>query len=293
MKKSILNFTLFPTFILLAACGGSTKPADDASSLDSVEVVTEEDTLQSQVLYNIPSPSETFSLLKGSGAAFDKSLLNPADKISKYVTVFSKATNLGVYSTDLSFCLLYKQNQDVNIYLKNVSELTSALSIDGNFIQSAVKRINANTDNLDSLKEVISEVSVNSKLFLSENKMNKTIAMMASGNLIEAMYLVTSIAEKTKNKEIISLVADQKYSINNLIKELEKFQSDKEIADLLVDLKDVAAVYETLTEGPVTAAEPKDKGIVSIGSNTTLNLSNEQLKLIQKKITAVRNKIVL
>jgi hypothetical protein len=292
MKKSILNFTLFPTFIFLAACGGSNKPDDEASSLDSVEVV-EEDTLQSQVLYNVPSPSETFSLLKGAGAAFDKSLLNPPDKISKYVTTFSKATNLGVYSTDLSFCLLYKQNQDVNIYLKNVSELTAALSIDGNFIQSAVKRINANTDNLDSLKEVISEVSVNSKLFLNENKMNNTIAMMAAGNLIEAIYLVTNIAEKTKNKEIISLVADQKYSINNLIKELEKFQSDKDIADLLVDIKDVAAVYETLTEGPVTAAEPKDKGIVSIGSNTALNLSNEQLKLIQKKITAVRNKIVL
>jgi len=293
MKKSISNFALFASLFLLAACGGSHKPNDETSE-DSVEVVNDEDTLQSQVLYNIPSPSETFSLLKGSGASFDKSLLNPADKISKYVTNFSKATNLGVYSADLSFCLLYKQNQDVNIYMKNVSELTSALSIDGDFIQSAVKRINANTDNLDSLKEVISEVSINSKLFLSENKMNSTIAMMAAGNLVEAMYVVTNIAEKTKNKEIISLVADQKYSINNLIKELEKFQSDKGIADLLIDIKDVSGVYETLTQAPVTAAnQSKDKGVVSIGDNTSLELSNEQLKLILKKITAVRNKIVL
>src|SRR5688572_24386850 len=117
MKKSVLNFTLFSTLLLLAACGGSNKPADEASSLDSMEVAAAEDSLQSEVLYNIPSPSETFSLLKSSGASFDKSLLNPADKISKYVTTFSKATNLGVYSTDLSFCLLYKQNQEVNIYL--------------------------------------------------------------------------------------------------------------------------------------------------------------------------------
>ena len=89
-----------------------------------------------------------------SGSSFDKSVLNPANKISKYVSTFSKAANLGAYSTDLSFCFLYKQNQDFNNYLKNINELVTALGIDGSYGTEVNKRLQANNNNLDFTKHI-------------------------------------------------------------------------------------------------------------------------------------------
>jgi hypothetical protein len=293
MKKIVLNVSLLASIVLAVSCGESTKTADEATNV-SAEMTTGEDTLQDEVVYNVPSPGETFSLLKGSGVPFDKSLLNPAGNISKYVTNFSKAVNLGVYSADLSISLLYEQKQETSIYLKNISELTAALNIDGNFIQSVAKRAASNSDKLDSLNKIVSEVSINSKLFLNDNKMNNTTALMTVGGWIESMYFITSTAEKSKKKELINLVTDQKFSVKNLISELEKFKSDKEIENLLVDLKGIAAIYDALKEAPATAAKtPEEKGVVSIGGNISLELSNEQLKSILEKTIALRNKIVL
>ncbi len=124
--------------------------------------------------------------------------------------------------------------------------------------------------------------------------MSNTIAIMTSGAWIEAMYILTNIADKSKNKEIVGLVSDQKFTIKNLINELEKYKSDAEIAAMLAEIKDLASVFETLKSS--TAAEntaSKEKGMVSIGSNITYELSNEQLKLILNKITTLRNKLTL
>ncbi len=278
-------------FIVLASCGGSTKPETETVA-DSLATVAMEDTLQDEVAYSIPSSIETFILLKNSGAAFDKSLLNPEKNISKYVSNFSKAVNLGVYSTDLSLCLLYEQKQHMNTYLKNTSELTASLNIDGEFIQAVTKRVSGNSSNLDSLKKIISEVNVSTNLFLSENKMNSTNVIMATGGWIEALYVVASIAEKSQNKNVISLIADQKYIIKNVISGLEAYKSDKEIASLLSDIQDIASIYQVIKQVSAKTTTKSEKGdMISVGNNTASELSEDQLNSILEKITTLRNKI--
>ncbi len=291
MKKYLLNGSLFIALIVFASCGGANKPSTEASA-DSIATVADEDTLPNETTYNIPSAIETFILLKNSGATFDKSLLNPSTNISKYVTNFSKAINLGVYSADLSLCLLYEQKQLMNTYLKNTSDLTASLNIEGEFMQSVAKRVTNNSANIDSLKKIVSEVNVSTNLFLGENKMNNTTAIMAVGGWIEAMYVISKIADKTQNKPIISLIADQKFVIKNLVSQLENYKSDKEIAALLADIQDISVIYNSLKQVTAQAVpKPAEEGIVSIGNNTSYELSTEQLKLILEKITALRNKI--
>ena len=103
MIKTIKNISLFLVTVSLAGCGGSGKSTTDAP-VDSTAVKTKPDTMKNIVLYNIPSPLETFTILKMSGSTFDKSLMNPSSKCASYVTNYSKAINPS------ALIVLYKTN---------------------------------------------------------------------------------------------------------------------------------------------------------------------------------------
>lgn len=290
MIRTTKYIAFFIASLSLISCGGSEKPTE--TPVDSTEVKTNIDTSKTVVFYNIPSPLETFTILKMSGSAFDKAVLNPTDKMSKYVTSFSKAVNLGAYSSDLSFCYLYKQNQDFNNYLKNINELTTALSIDGSYGQEVNKRLQANSSNLDSLMAIVTEAGINADQYLKDNQRNTAVALIAAGGWVEAMYILTNIADKTQKEDVIGLVGDQKIVLKNLTNMLEQFEGDEEINSLLTDMKGIASIYESVQatpDKPITS----DKDIISVGNNSSYKLSKEQLKAVLEKVTVLRNKITL
>jgi hypothetical protein len=291
IKKTLLYTAMLSFPLIIISCGGGDHKIDETIT---ETLVSDEDTDSSHavVFYNIPSPTETYITLKLSDAKYDKSLLNPTENISKYVNNFSKAINLGIYAADLSFALIYEQSQDVNTYLKNINQLTSELNIDGQFMQKIAQRVKENPNNLDTLAKIINEVKINSSIYLSENKMDNTTALITTGGWIEAMYILTSIADKTPKKDLINLVADQKYALKNLVKTLEQFKSEAIIASLLNDIADIANDYEALTPVKSSPAKAKNDEIPSIGDNTTLELTKEQLKTVLKKVTALRNKLI-
>lgn len=278
--------------IAFIGCGESeTTPIE--SPADSAEVsANPKDNSGSIVFYNIPSPLETFTILKMSGSGFDKTVLNPTGKIAKYISSHQKAANLGAYSTDLSFCYLYKQNQDLNSYMKNINELTNSLGIDGSYGQEVNKRLQANSNNLDSVMAIVSEAGVNVGQYLKENQRNATTATIAAGGWVEAMYIITNIADKTQKKDIVGLVGDQKIVLKNLTNMLEQFESDADIKSILTVMRDIAAIYEDVQAAQITPIA-SDKDIISVGNNTAFELSKEQLKAILEKITILRNKITL
>ncbi|MFL5765402.1 MAG: hypothetical protein ACJ77K_15765 [Bacteroidia bacterium] len=291
MLKTIKRFTLVLASASIASCGGSgNTPAENPN--DSTEAKVEKKDSASVVFYNIPSPLETFTILKMAGSKFDKSVLNPTDKMSKYISTFQKSLNLGAYSTDLSFCYLYKQNQDCNNYIKNITDLTNSLGIDGSYGQEVNKRLQANINNLDSLMAIVSEAGVNADQYLKENQRNTETATIAAGGWIEAMYIITNIADKTGNADIIGLVGDQKIVLKNLTNMLEQFKSNADIKDLLSDMKTIGGIYETIQASQNTPVS-SDKDIISVGNNSSFTVSKEQLKSILEKIAALRNKITL
>jgi hypothetical protein len=291
MLRTIKRISFLLAAVAMTGCGGSGGGTTE-NPTDSTEVQTQKKDTASVVFYNIPSPLETFTILKMCGSGFDKSVLNPPDKLPKYVSTFQKSVNLGVYSTDLSFCFLYKQNPEFNSYIKNINELTSSLGIDGSYGQEVTKRLQTNSNNLDSLMAIVSEAGVNADQYLKENQRNTETATIAAGGWIEAMYIITSIADKTQNKDIAGLVGDQKIVLKNLTNMLEQFGSDADIKDILTDMKAIAVTYETIQASQSTPVS-SDKDIISVGNNTSFQVSKEQLKSILEKITALRNKITL
>ena len=73
---------------------------------------------------------------------------------------------------------------------------------------------------------------------------------------------------------------------------LDQFKSDEEINSLLIDMKGIATIYESVN---ATQDQPvvSDKDIISVGNNTSYKLTKEQLKAILEKVTVLRNKITL
>lgn len=290
MKKLFKSTMLFAAAISLASCGGSGEnPSTDAAK-DSIAADSAAHPLKDIVMYSVPSPIETFTILKMSGSNFDKSLMNPVDNIKKYSSNFSKSVNLGAYSTDLSFCYMYKQNQDFNNYLKNINELTSSLGIDGSYGQSITTRLKANEGNLDSLMNIAQEASINADEYLRENQRQSTTVLIATGSWVEGMHIIATLANKKPDGVVTGLVADQKIALKNLIRMLEQFESDAELTAVLADIKGIATIYEGLKTVKADALVSEDNIQNSIGNNTTLELTKEQLASILEKVEALRTK---
>ncbi|NJK94535.1 MAG: hypothetical protein HC905_06055 [Bacteroidales bacterium] len=77
----------------------------------------------------MPSPLESASLIKSSGAVFDEKLLNDVASTSKYTTNKSLALNLGIYTTDLSYASMFDQTQITITYMDAAKKMADGLGI--------------------------------------------------------------------------------------------------------------------------------------------------------------------
>ena len=278
--------------ILFTACGNEQKNDTSVTPQDTSNLNTANETPKiadaKKILYSLPSPLEAATLLKMAGATFDKSSLNLPSNASKYVTNDSKALNLGIYGTDLIFANIFDQTQESTDYLKACNTLASALGIDAAFGEDTYKRLKANVGNRDSMFFILSDASLIADAYFKENERPTASGLSAAGAWIEGLYIATRVVNKTKNEEIIERVVDQKHSLNDLIAILESYGSEKDVAPVLNDLKEMKELYDGLK----VEKTKKEAGSKTVGVSRKIIITPEQLKSISEKIEVIRNKIV-
>ena len=293
------KLTLFASsvaMVTLFSCGGSTDtPTDEI--VDTADVNAHVKDVKAQnVFYSIPSPIETTTLLKAAGAKYNAAYLNPIENQSKYASVASKALNLGVYGSDLSFTSIFDQTQESILYLNCTNKLASGLGISGAFDESTTSRMEANMQNRDSLLAIISDSYWNADSYLKDNGQPGVSALIVAGGWIEGLYIATQIANTTKNEGIITRIGEQKLSLDNLIALLDSYKSENDgVADVLAGLNDLKKIFDAIPNtaaAETTVTTDKDKATTTIGNGSSFKLSPEQLKQITDKTTALRNKII-
>ncbi|MDQ3048900.1 MAG: hypothetical protein M3R27_15225 [Bacteroidota bacterium] len=295
--KTISQYATYIAFTaVLVACGSSGSDADAVDGSDSVSAEDKvKDTKAQNVFYSIPSPIETTSLLKSAGARYNSKFLNPIENVSKYSSVTSKALNLGVYGSDLSFTSIFDQTQESLLYLRCTNKLAAGLGISGAFDESTTSRLESNMDNRDSLLGIISDSYWTADAYLKENGQPGVSSLIVAGGWIEGLYIATQIAKSTNNEGIITRIGEQKLSLDNLIALLEAYKSENAgIAEVITSLTPLKKIYDEI---PVTASETEVKTdtetkVTTIGNNSTFKLTPEQLKRITEKTTEIRNKII-
>jgi hypothetical protein len=280
--------------VALPSCSGSDNATDDQPDIDLEDESEMKVTKAQNVFYSIPSPIETSSLLQKAGASYDADYLNPIDNVAKYNSTSSKALNLGVYGSDLSFTSIFDQTQESMLYLKCTNKLAKGLGISGAFGESTISRIESNTDNRDSLLSIISDAFWQSDSYLKESGRPNTSALIVAGGWVEGLYIATRVAERTNSDEVVTRIAEQKLSLENLIGLLESCGKDETIDQLLTDLRDLKKTYDKIemkSSSAEVSTDEKSK-VTTIGGNSSVTITKEQLTEIAKKVEAIRTGII-
>ena len=280
------------TVLLASGCGNSNKTdADDLPPVDStattiLNVYGE--------IFSIPSPIQTALLIKKSGAKYNKALLNPASKSSRYSTNFSKALNLGIYGADLGYVTIYGQTQDAIGYLNAAKKLADDLDVIGAFDTQTIERFSKNYGNKDSMLILVGLAYRSSDAFFKSNDRSDLRSLVLAGGWLESIYFATNIYKTKPNKDVKRRIAEQKSSLQNLIKMLTVFYSQPEYTKFIDNLNDLSSVFDGVKikytyKKPTTYAHKK---MTIINSKSELEITPKQIESITQKVKSIRSRIL-
>ncbi|MDQ3046162.1 MAG: hypothetical protein M3R27_01340 [Bacteroidota bacterium] len=245
-------------------------------------------------IFSIPSPIQTAFLIKNSGATYNKEILNAANKSSQYSTNFSKAVNLGIYGADLGYVTIYDQTQDAIGYLNSAKRLADELGVSGAFDTQTIERFQKNLGNQDSMLVLVGVAYRSSDAYLKNNDRSDVSGLVLAGGWIESLYFATNVYKTKPNEDVKRRIAEQKSSLQSLIKLLTQYYSQPEYTEFIDNLNDLSTVFDGVEfkytyEKPTTDA---DKKMTTINSKTEVKITPEQIESITQKVKSIRSQIV-
>lgn len=297
LYKSAIALFFGLALVFATGCGSEQSTSEeDAKAIEVDASDIEEETEQVQnVFYALPSPFEVATLLKASGAEFEADVLNDPEKVANYLTTQSKAINLGIYGADLSIATVYNKTQETVLYLKAIKQLADELGLTSAFDAATMDRLEKSKDVQDSLQRIVAESYMMANAYLKENARSSTATLVLVGGWIEGVHIATSLVDvDNPNEELKGLIADQRFSIENLIALLNMHSDEAGITNLVEDFKELNKLFLQIEESEKSTtekAEGKSTKMV-IGGETELNFSPELLKTIVLKVEEIRTKFV-
>ncbi len=245
-------------------------------------------------VFSIPSPIQTAILIQKAGTNYNKDILNAPSNVTDYSTSFKKAINLGIYGADLGYVTMYDQTQDAISYLTAVKKIGDDIGVSSAFDMELVERFEKNIGNKDSLLVLVSDAYKSSDKYLKNQKQNDIGAVILAGGWIESLYFAINAAEMTNNEDVIKRIAEQKTTLNNLIKLLVPYYSKPEFTSLVDKLMELNEIYDQVKitytfVKPTTDAATKT---TTINSTTEITMDDELLKTISAKVIEIRAEII-
>jgi hypothetical protein len=259
MKFTSLRVLLFTTLTAFGiwSCGSASKEENTNS-----EDFQSEDTLKDQIsdiMDNLPSPSEIPYLLQATGAEFNQSLVNDSKKVDQYTLKNDKAAlNLGVYAADIGYLSSYEKTQESITYMATVKTLADKLGVIGSYDMSEMVRFESNIANKDSLTSILDNSVKKTKEYLKDDSRDKLAALVLTGSFIEGLYISTGLIKSyPKNllpddsrnlvlTPLIRVILEQEKSVNELVKMLATVEQVDPITTLSADLTSLQASYRAL-----------------------------------------------
>ena len=239
---------LLAAFFLLSITACKNRPGKEGAS--TVPGTEEEYDSKDEIIkeiseYPLPTSFEVTKLLVEAGASYILNLCNPVDNVNRYISLKSKALNLGVYGADLSYATTYNQTQETMQYLDVSRELLADLEIEAGFNEDMVTSIERNLDNVDSLIIIISDSFFRTYNYLATNEQDDMSILVMAGSWIEALYITTQISVISKdNSEIIDIIADQNSSLEKLLEVMAPIRVIDTGADIYEGLIGLQEIYQ-------------------------------------------------
>ena len=249
-----------------------------------------------RIFYSLPSPLETAMLIKNAGATYDEALMNPVGNTSRYITSKSKALNLGIYSTDLSYASLFDQSQATLDYIQAAKEMADGLNILDAIDEETVNQLEEQINNRDAIIDIISETILNSSSFLKENDLEGTASVVLVGGWVEGLYIATSLVNENEMDEnkLVERIVDQKLSLDIIIDLLESTPEDQDALSVLEDVKELKVIFDkiTINQGEVTVVEDPDTNVSTLQSESSFRISTRVFNELKTKVIEIRSSYI-
>lgn len=284
--KNAKHTLLILSAILLIACSSETPKEEtmqDIITMDST--IIDESPVES---YSLPSPLKIASIFKKSGLRYKDGVTSQLKDPDKYLTSLSKALNLGVYSADLAYCILNKQNQEVIEYLNLSRKLAENLGMGVIFKKNnLINRFEKNIGKEDSLVMLVSEQQMVMDIYLNDNNQKHITSVAFAGAWIEIMYIASKAHGSDNEKVFNEKYSEQMSILGSIISALhveEKKYPD--ISTLIKDLQEIKNSYDDL----LSAKRKPDVSENEFSDEPTL--TNIEVVFLAKKIETLRTKFI-
>ncbi len=294
MKFKFLAIPFFALTVTLISCGGNSEEEKNQELTDNVDsVATTTDTNlvseDEEVSYNLPSALQIAYVFKKSGAGFASNLLNNKTNTTKYNTSnYKRATNFGIYSADLAYCLFNKKYQESKEYLKACKEIGSYLGLNQAFeSDNTAQRFDKNIAIEDSVVKIVSNVQLKTDVMFEQNKQKHITVIAFAGAWTESMYIATEVYAKDKNKKVLASLMEQLLLSETIVKALKSHQTaEKEIPSLISAIEKINSEFNAIAS--VKAALEKDEEM----DFASMGVTDFELKTITESVKTLRTSMV-
>ena len=235
-----------------------------------------------------------YKVFEKAGAIYEPDILNQVENVNLYETSIKAALNLGVYGVDLSYNKMFGQNQKTLLYFTVIHKLSQQLGIPDNQFAFALRKMEKNIANRDSLTKYATNIYISTNHFLNENERQSTAAMIITGGWIESLYISSKIADDNpSNEEIVNRIAFQKYSLRTLISLLENYQADISVAKYLIMMKTLKKAFDKFE----IYYEPGDVSIDTVNklisaNKIEYNIQKEDIRNIKNIVCEIRKDVI-
>lgn len=257
--------------------------SDELSRTDQIE----------NIVYNIPSPTETVSILKRAGAIYVFDYPNDPLNVEDYQSLSKQGLNMGVYGSDLTYATVFNKSTETTFYLSCVTKLGRSLGVEQVFNEDVNERIQDNVDNRDSMQVIVNETFWELDAYLKDQGRENISSLIVAGGWIESLYLAAQFVKANpENIEMKERLSEQKYSLDNLVGLIRTYENKPGVDDILMQLEELKELFDQIKETKNNLNKGHDNGSVMIGSVIELDMSDDLLQEIIEKVEEIRNEIV-
>ncbi len=285
--------------LIMTGCNRGTKSGSEGAGdfeATGIDAETQEQlNTAKRIFYSLPSPLETAMLIKNAGAEYNEGLMNPTENTSKYITSKSKALNLGIYSTDLSYASLFDQSQATLNYIEAAKEMADGLNILDAIDEETLQRLEDHINNRDVIIDIISETLMNSASFLKENGLEATASLVLIGGWVEGLHIATSlVGDNQLGGKLVERIVDQKLSLDIMVSLLEESPDDEDAMAILENVKELKIIFDKITieQGEVTAVEDPDTNVTVLKSESSIEITQDVFDELKAKVSEIRSSYI-
>jgi hypothetical protein len=276
--------------MLMWSCGnGSDKDTD--INADTVMVDNDSAEVMNEVVYQIPSPEDFFSLLNNKTLKFKSGIVH--DEKKQYDSRAGKELNMGVYLSDMTYLNTFGEMKTAVKYFARIRELADQLGLSTAIPEQTLKKLEDSSANTDSLRKISDESFFNVIQALEEAGNGKSLALIMTAGWIETIYLAQQLVDVKKfdyKDPLVQRICSQKITYNNVIKNLERFTDQPDVKNIYDQLTQLNTFFEGLSREEITVKQDTSKNV--IGTPSIWKTDNEAFRKFNEQILKVRKAIV-